>query len=321
MSEPAAETFAITLLLTEPVHASWKELTAAALEDFPGVAGWEVPAFLDALPLTLGDVAIGMVERQGAKISVAGYPGPVQADLSRALAGARGFADAARALRMHRSCCIFTVTPRSSALADRVMAVRDLAVFTAALAELPACTAVWLEHADRLISPKAWIEGAQMLVDGRFPTAEWIALRTTAPGAEFEGAEVFGAATQGLEFFTGREIHVAASPRPPLEILQMAVGMATMLVQGGHRFQDGDVISFEGREGELTRIRSHERERKLTLPLLEGYPPHDCWVLYPPDCAWDHEAHHGASAAAPAPAGVDNRRRADLDALRRMMGD
>jgi hypothetical protein len=143
---------------------------------------------------------------------------------------------------------------------NRAVAVTAAA---AALTRFVSPLAMLWHPARAAIPPSSFRDQIGRLLGGQAPLElwmRWFLLR----GGEGENP---GVITRGLRSFSGREIEVRPSSRSEAEALALAFAAASLMIDKGRVFQDGEMLA--PMPGQNVRVRLGESSARAGLPVVE----------------------------------------------------
>ena len=291
------------MLFSEAVQFNTSEIRAALSEDFPTLdiqpgpmadvleLDCDTASFITA-PLMMGDSG-----KDAFVVTLVRLPGYGTWGFEALAPGQRILVPDLEQ-RLHRNAtyiCVSVGVNADVAITDKFRAARLSSCLAAVFARLPVAVAAYWQNGDHFLTPEQVCDMAKTSMGDDWPVFAWIGLdihRDPKSGH-------FGVLTKGLRSFTGYEISHAAAPLQPGDAAAFTLSAATMAVEYGNRFNDGDTLGAEGQSRQDSyRIRHVPKGTEGSIC--------DVKLLVHPQSRADHEALAGPILSRPPPPGVDN---------------
>ena len=319
------DSFCVSLLFSEPLQFSLREVAEAVAEDYPAVG--RLGADINPSDgLNTGDVtALGVLMPKDAPecqiVTFTSLKGPLpigsfNTAFQRLIAPDRR-EQMTRLVRSHVSHLSITCGSQERDLGSQFLAARMATCIAAVFAKLPICQAVHYPSANMITTPDEWVKGADQAAAAEWPLDIWMSWIFLGDEREIEGRPWVGCHSDGMAAFNGHEVCLRPAPVPPQQVLMSVYGPVYLLLAGGNEFHDGDTYGLEGTD-EKIRMRLVEEG----LPILPGdhKAQTDTWVMFHPDAGEDDQKIIGPRPGIPAPEGIDNSLRPQEGFLRRLLG-
>ena len=214
--------------------------------------------------------------------------------------------------RMERNASYICVTVGASdkSLTETFQAARLCSCLAAVFARLPVALAVYWETADNFLTPEQGMEMADKAMADDWPVDEWIGI---GPSQKASGNITLSEAfTRDLVAFTDFELLHPVAPVSVGEAAAVTMSVATMALEYGHTFTDGDTLGHDGHaKSNFYRIRN--------VPKAAVDAPWDYLALMHPKSPFDNESVVGPRTPNPPPPGVKAEQRGDAGFFKRMM--
>lgn len=296
-------TFSAYILLSEGIQFNTNEIAQALAEDYPTleISGHtnDVLAFdCNTDEFITSPMLMGSRGDDARSVSLIRLPGygtwdPARIPLRQSLL----CPDISDRLKRNRSYICVSVGADDSSLKSTFRAARLCSCVAAIFAKLPVALAAYWETGDHFLSPEAVVKMADEAVCDKWPVSEWVGLDLAR--GQTDGQPMAGGLTVGLKAFRNVEISHAGAPIEIAEAAQMMLSVATMCLEYGRKYGDGDTI---GREGQ-SREQSY---RVRVVPKGTRNSNCDVYLIVHPQSTVDHEALAGPIETRPPPPGVDN---------------
>lgn len=274
--------FSAVLLFDAPFECIKREMVAEVSAEYP-MLGVEEQSELNR-QLMVGSGWSTMVRTNTAghrHISrVASEAGPYEADFAYAMRHSYAFEDARKAVTTHASWVRVSTASEAFDSPARFRAATATTCISSVLARYPGCVGVYVPSANLLVSPQRWCRAADEAALGEFPIDAWIALAINRTEREGPAKSLASCSSIGLASFDGHEVHLPWSDMPPGDSARLVYSALWMLLVGGNRFSDGDMISDRQGTAQI-RVR-HAVEGKHGMQT-------DAWVLFDPSTVVSEE--------------------------------
>jgi hypothetical protein len=302
------DSFTAYVLLSDTLQFMPSEIWDAVREDYPKLS-WNLDVTV-APPFDTGRFSMatylggGAADARHGFINFLATPGPLDVDFDDLIFKSRfTFPEAKHAVTAHRSALSISVSSTDGSIESRFEAARRMTCIAAVFAKLPICVGIYFPSADLILPPTSWIEAANIAMDGKVPTFQWI--NFSVVNYEYN---IITAHTIGCAAFNGFEVSMPAVRLNPTEALKYVFSAVTMMLEYGHEFQDSHTLGEEGSDEKL-RIRFwpeglHDAQT-------------DTWALIHPAYCRDEIADFGPRKGTPPPPGYDNTFKGDESWLRK----
>ncbi|MEO0939822.1 MAG: hypothetical protein AAFY38_16850 [Pseudomonadota bacterium] len=307
--------FDIYVMLEEPLQFSTGEIEAALLEDYPmlDINGVDPDGPLNIACDTDQFVTSPMLMTAKGDdahfVTLVRVPGygtwdPAQIPARQSIQ----VPDLADRLARNRSYICVSAGAKDDTPLERFRAARRATCVAALFCKLPGAVAVYWQTGDHFLTPEAVVSAADKAISDSYPMMEWCGLQL---GQDAERG-VSQALSVGLNALGGFEISFAAAPVPLGDAANHVLTTATMLLELGHDFSDGDTLGVEGQAPE-------ESIRLRFVPEGTNGSTCDTWLLVHPQSPVDADELVGPSGSVPAPPGQSEERRSDMGFFKRMI--
>lgn len=295
-------TFSAYVLLSEGIQFNTNEIAQALTEDYPSLEIKEPTNDVLEFDCNTDEfITSPMLMGSGGKdahpVSLIRLPGYGTWDpKSIPLRQSWLCPDISDRLKRNRSYICVSVGARDNTLEATFRAARLCSCVAAVFAKLPVALAAYWETADCFLSPKAVIKMADEAVCDKWPVPEWIGLDLVR--GQVDGQPMAGGLTVGLKAFRNVEISHAGAPIEMADAAGMLISVATMSLEYGRDYADGDTIGREGQSRE-------DSYRVRVVPKGTNDSNCDVYLIVHPKSKVDHEALAGPILTRPPPPGVD----------------
>jgi len=303
------------VILSEPLQFNTSEIEAALAEDYPGLdisapdPNSPLNADCDTAEFVTHPLLMTAKGADAHHASLIRLPGYGTWDAAQ-LAPRQHIAvpDIADRLARNRSYICVSAGSKNDSPAERFRAARRASCLAALFCKLPNAVAVYWEPGDHFLTPEDLVKAADQAMSDSYPMMQWVGMEL----GHDPSAGMSRAMSMGLRHLGGFEISFAPAPVDLGHAASQVLTTATMLLELGHQFSDGDTLGFEGQAPE-------ESMRLRFVPQGTEGSLCDTWLLVHPHSPVNADDLVGPTESKPAPPGQTEQNGSDVGFFKRRM--